>query len=251
MENSTNNNLERKDIAARRVIAIVITSIILAGTVAIAFFALWNNDREKGLSFVGQTLLPLWGTWIGTVLVFFFSRENFEAASKSYQAIIDKLSPEEKMAKLNAADVMLPVKEIVHLTYSKDKKEKIFDILDRDDFKNYKRFAVFDDDFKMLYMIHRSTFTAFISEGVLNKDSNDNIHKYTLEFMINNASQQISRSLNLGYNFVNKKATLLDAKKAMDAIPECFDVFVTETGKKDEPVLGMITNSKILEYAVV
>jgi hypothetical protein len=57
--------------------------------------------------------------------------------------------------------------------------------------------------------------------------------------------------LDLGFNFVKKDGTLLDAKKAMDAIDECLDIFVTENGKKEEPVLGLITNNKILENAVV
>ncbi len=254
MENETNNQFDRADIITRRSIGIGITAIILLGTVAIAVIALvmfWGNDREKGLAFIGQSLLPLWGTWIGTVLVFFFSRENFDAASKSYQAIINKLTPEEKMAKLNVKDVMLTVEKLVYLKYSEEKDKKIFDILKYEKFQNYKRYAVLDDDFKMLYMIHRSTFNAFISERILKEDSNGTIQNYTLDDLLNKASSQISRTLNLGFNFVNKDATLLDAKKAMDAIPECFDVFVTEHGRKDEPVLGMITNSKILEFAVV
>ncbi len=256
MENNSTKAFDREDLKTRRAIAIGITGLILLGTVGIAIIAIvlyWNDttDRGKGLQFVGQTLLPLWGTWIGTVLVFFFSRENFEAASKSYQNIIDKLSPEEKMAKMNVAEVMLPVGKIIHLTYSKDSKRTLFDILDDPAFKEYNRYAVFTDDMKLFKMIHRSTFNAFIAERIVNKDSVEAIRKYTLEDMMNTASPQIRRMLDLGFNFVKKDATLLDAKKAMDVIGECLDIFVTENGKKEEPVIGLVTNNKILQYAVV
>jgi hypothetical protein len=52
-------------------------------------------------------------------------------------------------------------------------------------------------------------------------------------------------------NFVGKNGTLLDAKKAMDAYKECQDVFATENGKKEEPILGLITNNEILENSKV
>jgi hypothetical protein len=57
--------------------------------------------------------------------------------------------------------------------------------------------------------------------------------------------------LDRGYCFVKKTATLLDAKNAMDAMKECMDVFITENGKVEEPILGLITNNRLLEVAKV
>jgi len=37
----------------------------------------------------------------------------------------------------------------------------------------------------------------------------------------------------------------------MDAMKECQDVFITENGKKDEPVLGLITNVRLMDNATV
>jgi hypothetical protein len=39
--------------------------------------------------------------------------------------------------------------------------------------------------------------------------------------------------------------TLSDAKKAMEPLPWCQDVFVTEAGTSDETVLGWVTNAII------
>jgi len=41
-----------------------------------------------------NVIIPLLATWIGTVLAFYFGRENFEAASKQYKSIINQLTPD-------------------------------------------------------------------------------------------------------------------------------------------------------------
>ena len=104
--------------ASRNLIALIITGLVVGVTVFIAIYILYNPMKNEdgsvsiNLSFIGQTLLPLWGTWIGTVLAFYFGKANFDAVTKSYQDAIRNLTPEEKIAKLPVKDVMLPVKSI-------------------------------------------------------------------------------------------------------------------------------------------
>lgn len=52
-----------------------------------------SKDTERG-DRLFNALLPLLSTWVGTVLVFYFGKESFESASKKYEQIINKLSPE-------------------------------------------------------------------------------------------------------------------------------------------------------------
>ena len=47
--------------------------------------------------------------------------------------------------------------------------------------------------------------------------------------------------------FVGTQATLGEAKLAMNNTPQCYDVFVTDTGKPNEPLLGWITDIIIAE----
>ena len=115
MENNNGNSPTKDYMSARNVIAFLITLVILVATVYVAIVAVRissEQDRMEGLKFVAQTLLPLWGTWIGTILAFYFSRENFDAATKSYQNIIESMKPEEKIAKIMAKDAMLPLEKI-------------------------------------------------------------------------------------------------------------------------------------------
>jgi hypothetical protein len=234
----------------RNLIALIITGFVIAGTILICIYCLFITDKPD-FNFVAQSLLPLWGTWFGTVLAFYFGKANFEAASKSYQEVIQKLTPDEKIAQLLVKDAMLPVAQIEYLEYDKEKGEKINDILKYDRFKNYNRYAIFDQSKTFRYMIHRSTFYRFIAQQVEENKSNDEIKNLTLQNLIDGGNNEVKNLLLKGYNFISVKASLLDAKKAMDAIPECQDVFVTETGKSFEPVLGLITNNIIFDKAKV
>lgn len=62
---------------------------------------------------------------------------------------------------------------------------------------------------------------------------------------------KIKNMLERGAGFVPEDASLLDARRVMEAVEECQDVFVTRQGNKTEPVLGLITNNMILQYAKV
>ncbi|MHB9143098.1 MAG: hypothetical protein ACYC25_14605, partial [Paludibacter sp.] len=133
--------------ASRNLIALIITGLVVGVTIYIAIYILYNPEKNTdgsvsiNLAFIGQTLLPLWGTWIGTVLAYYFGKANFEAASKSYQDVIKKLTPEEKIAKLLVKDVMLPIRDILYLDYDTESPKLINDILKYPQFESYNRFA--------------------------------------------------------------------------------------------------------------
>lgn len=255
MDNTQGNREEKggmfQTLKARNVMALVITLIILGATVFVAIQAILC-EKKNGLEFVAQTLLPLWGTWIGTILAFYFSRENFEAATKSYENMIQKMKPEDKIAGVTVKEAMLPVSKITYLNHSESLGKTIKEILKDEKFRDYNRFAVFNNDNSLKYIVHRNIFFRFLAEvsmGTIEVEKNtDDI---TLKDMEEFASDAVKVLLYKGFTFVPLNATLLDAKKAMDAVPECQDVFVTQNGKHNEPVLGLITNNRILEYAKV
>jgi hypothetical protein len=229
---------------------------IVIGTLAIGVFLLIAEicfDKvSSGISFVTQSLLPLWGTWVGTILAFYFGKSNFEAVSKSYQEVIKKLTPEEKIASMKVKDVMIPFDKIVALTYEKDKDRKLEDILNIEDFKQRSRYAIFHKDGTLAYIIHRSEFTFYISDSVFKGRQVDEVKATTLEKFIHDGLQAPEAPMWItAVAFVAATTNLLEAKQAMDAVKKCHDVFVTLNGKKAEPVLGLITNTMILEHSKV
>ncbi|MDR2449717.1 MAG: hypothetical protein LBD52_07145 [Prevotellaceae bacterium] len=229
---------------------------IVTGTLAIGVFLLIAeicfNKGNSGIPFVTQSLLPLWGTWVGTILAFYFGKSNFEAVSKSYQEVIRKLTPEEKIASLRVKDVMVPFDKIVALTYGKDKGRRLEDILNIEDFKQRSRYAIFHEDGTLAYIVHRSEFTRYISDNVFNGRPIEEVKATTLEEFIHDGLNMPEPPAWISaVAFVPATANLLEAKQAMDAVKKCHDVFITLNGKKEEPVLGLITNSMILEHSKV
>ena len=243
--------------ASRNLIAVLITGLIVGVTVFIAVFILLSPDKNGtiNLTFIGQTLLPLWGTWIGTVLAYYFDKANFEAASKSYQDVIKILTPEEKIAKLLVKDVMIPLSKIVSLDYDTEKSNLIKDILNYPQFKEYSRFAVFDKSKVVRYMIHRSTFFEFmyLKAADIKKTGNvEDTESLKLDDLLTYNDENIKNTLTRGFGFASIDATLLDAKKTIDSIDECKDVFITQTGKSTEPVvMGLVINNLIFDKAKV
>jgi len=160
MKNKSSNNKKKSDCVIRT-IALSITFAVLIITLFIAVYSLtWGRYDEDLKDIVTKTLIPLWGTWIGTVLAFYFGKDNFDAASKSYQDTIDKLTSEdEKLEKIKVADCMIKtgiwcssLKEIEEKEISKILKEN-----------KEGRFIIVDDNKVVQHVIHRSIIERFIA----------------------------------------------------------------------------------------
>jgi hypothetical protein len=230
----------------RNLIAIIITGFVVIITVIIAVYEMWFTSAPN-MDFIGKSLLPLWGTWIGTVLAFYFGKSNFDAVSSSYQAAIKALTPEDKIAQLPVKDIMIPVNQLQYLVFDEEKGNKIKDILALPRFAMFNRFAVFESNRILKCIIHRSTFNQFIVNKLNDIEKKSKVDELILQDIIDEKSPVIKNMLINGFNFIHINANLLDAKKALDAKPECLDIFVTANGKSTEPVMGLITNNMILE----
>ncbi len=245
-------NKKDKNQDAREGISKIVVYSILIGSSIIGILLLVDqlfiSKNERNLDFIGQSLLPIWGTWVGTVLAFYFGKSNFDAASKSYQEVIKTLSSDEKIASVKALDVMIPFDEIVKLFYDESKDTTIKDILNMDSFKKYNRYAIFNNDKTLRYIIHRSEFTKYITSKAFEKV---NVDEITLNKFIEDGEKSENNIWLDCACFISISANLLEAKNAMAGVHGCQDVFVSRTGKTNEPVIGLITNIMILEHAKV
>ncbi|MBP1676671.1 MAG: hypothetical protein H6Q20_1230 [Bacteroidetes bacterium] len=243
---------------SRNIIAYIITGAVILVTVYIAWYSLnkgpTNASGFRDMSFVGQTLIPLWSTWMGTVLAFYFGKANFEAGSKSMKEAMKAQTPEDKFAEQMVKNVMLNVDSIVYLKYEEELNSPIADILKYDRFKPYNRYAVFDNNNVVKFMIHRGLFYQYIYVRTTEPDQEGNLaesNKLTLKDLIESPDERFKTPLQRGIVFINIEANLLEAKHKMDAVDECEDVFITQNGKPTESVLGLITNNRIMELAKV
>ena len=252
------NDLISKDMRAR--IAKYITTWVPVATVLLAVITLifmgimvWRgayNAAKELLQYVFSALLPLWGTWIGTVLAFYFSKENLDAANKNVQTLVDRLNPQEKLEAMMVKDVMMKYDQLYKQELADDEtldEVKLFDIRKNIDTRNIKRWPIFKNCVYQL-ILHRSIIDQFLTDQVVAGKTVKALEALKVKDMKNDGNDWIKQVLVDAACFVPEDATLYEAKKKMDESTCCNDVFVTKNGLSTEPVLGWISNVDIVKY---
>ena len=85
------------------------TIVAISGVVILGA---WGQPHFKESStLVFNALLPLLGTWVGTVLAYYFSRKNFESASQSVERMVS-LTTDQKLAQIFVEKEMLQPAQI-------------------------------------------------------------------------------------------------------------------------------------------
>jgi hypothetical protein len=108
------------------------------------------------------------------------------------------------------------------------------------------RIPILDDKGAVQYVIHQSMLYKFISDKSIDMAKAGKPADFTtltfedfLGFL--NMPDLVEKSL----AFVSSKATLGDAKGEMEKTKNCQDVFITQNGGREEPILGWLTNNEI------
>src|SRR6478609_5743961 len=105
-----------RDKIARLVVYLsLVVMFILGGLGAFLIYELGHNTADKerteaqfdALQFVFASIVPVIGTWMGTVMAFYFSKENLEAANRSVKSLIQHISSNEKLASIKSSEVMI------------------------------------------------------------------------------------------------------------------------------------------------
>jgi len=250
-----------QEILSNRITKLVLwgTVFILATGIFFAYEALNTKVPETQiklafsiLQYVLGILLPLWGTWIGTILAYYYSKGNFEAANKSVQQMVDKLTSDKKLEQLSVKSIMILKKDLIFKVMPIGKDLSLFKIktdgLDFLEQKKIKRVIILDDSDHAKYVIHRDLITTFALNEIA---KGKKIEDLTFEDMLNDGSAEVKNTIPNSVQFLGIDANLLDAKKLMDQQRTCLDIFITQTGKAEEPVIGWITNVTIMQNSIV
>jgi len=263
-ENDNSNDI--KSSLAKRITTLVLGGTITFGLlgIAMAIVALCSggvDDAEKILQLMFSSLLPLLGTWIGTILAFYFSRENLLAANQTVGMLVDKITSDKKLQSIMAKDVMISIDKLKYIEYKSETNDGEINLktqfLNYLDENNISRIILLDENRVAKYVLHRSIIEGFISEQIFkNADKgpmdNDSINSLiSFKNMKENGNEKTKKILLGGIRFIKENGSLADAKLLMKNAPECNDVFITKSGLNTEPVLGWITDKTISENTVV
>jgi hypothetical protein len=231
------NDAQTPEIWTRKWLALAIVGASIVGIVAISAIAiaLAGGSRADTSRLVFSSVLPLLGTWVGTVLAFYFARENFQAATESTLRLAG-LETETPV-------VRVMIREADFVAYDLGAGDRVEDVplaAVRQRMQQlvppYRRIPIRNASGAVLYVIHDSTLTAYVdSVG----QTTANLSK-TLGDMLNVAEY---KQLIEAVGFVAEKATVADARAVMVSTKNCNDVFVTASGKRDERAIGWLTNT--------
>ena len=223
-----------------------------------ATFKKYDNTKD-----ILNVLLPVIGTWMGTILAFYFSKDNFEAANRQVKDLLDQVNPtDQKLKVLKVTEVMIKPDDGMLLKV-KDQTTfegmKLTDLVQKLEETDTERLPILkSDDMTFLFLIYRTTIERFqlqFEKGTIKTDDAHPLptdkNQLTVAHLLNSNFELIKtiKSINLDKCFLPATATLSDVRIAMQNNGLCQDVFITATGKKTEKVLGWITNTMIIEKA--
>jgi hypothetical protein len=188
------------------------------------------------------------GTWVGTVLDYNFSRENFEAAAQATkdtatQATKDTLAATSTDPPTPVAQVMVPLSQMVVAPPVADEAaaqaltlERVNQVMTD---RNVTRLPVLTTAGTVLYALHDDDMGAFaLKAGVSTPDFGGR----TLGDLL---ADPTAAAPITSFETVDSAATVADARAKLHGKPDCKDVFVTEGGARTDKVQGWPTNNHL------
>jgi hypothetical protein len=248
--------LRFRDSLAKQVFWISVGALAMLGSVALIGASKLDSDHfAGGAKDILALLLPVLGTWVGTVLAFYFGNQNFITAHRAALETLQATGAVDLSTKA-VGDVMRLRGNIVAMTVPAGGlgSVKLADIDAKlnsatPDGSTASRLPFFDAESKAVAMIHAATWSQMILAGQ-KATPPVNVATDTLDKLLpldfpSKAGKTFQNFVTGTLAFVGIDRSLADAKAAMEAKPGCQDVMVTKTGSIKEPVLGWITNVDI------
>ena len=247
------SNSETNPVSAtpeRSRVAEIVTGFALFGITmlsSVVLFKNWGDKEGEMVRYVFASIIPLLGSWMGTILAFYFSRDSLAAATQSVKDLTQAMTTQDKLKTTLVKDKMRRLSQIKFVEADDDTKT-----LNNLSALGVERIPVLSTKSVIRYLIYKALIDKYLATFAGGKlpAGKASISDLTLSDLI--GSSQASKELFEGsFAFVPLDATLADAKREMEKIDKCADVFVTKNGKKDEPILGWITDNAIIENSKV
>ena len=225
----------------------LLSMVILFGSLLVLFglaLAVIIVDKTKTIT-IFNTVLPVVASWVGTILAFYFGRENFESANKQVRDIMKKTEGSSSKT-VNITTIMKPFADMKSYPLSQNKQEDKVPLKDLQKLLEGKvnRLPIVDVNNVVKYMIHEASIDKYIAKGGKVDDS-------LADFLKERKGQNVEFGLNHAFVVVGEKASVLEANAKMDEYPFVRDVFVTRGGTPNEPYIGWASNVRLIKFMEV
>lgn len=200
-------------------------------------------------------LLPMIGTWVGTVLAFYFTNDSFQTASNQTRLTLAD-ARDARLRQIPASGAMMPIASVKGIAADDagwegfNFKTGVLDFLASE---KVGRLPVFSTARDRIYgIVHDSVVKDFaLRRGIRPTSADTTASNETLKQFLDDA--EVSPRFRNSVGFVGPDATLADVKKVMDEVTArgypCRDVFVTDTGTAAGRPLGLITNVDLEKWS--
>jgi hypothetical protein len=225
-----------RDRLAITIVALSLFGITLASTVTMWFAS--SEDKPEMARLIFAAVLPLFGTWVGTVLAFYFARENLQAATDSTTQLMRRLRPDTPVQ-----NVMVPRERFIahDLTHGQEASAVLLAELYRKMTEaGVSRIPILSSSTAVQYVVHKATIDSFAASHEPPKDP-----VLLEETMANLLANTALKDLVEATAFIGPDSVVQDARQAMRSKPGCNDVFVTKNGTRDSRVMGWLTNTDL------
>ena len=236
--------MANEDVSTRGRLALWVAFGGMAAVAGLSIVAIWK-DQTNALNILTM-VLPVVGTWVGTVLAFYFAKDNLLAATQSTKELLGlnerlkKIPVEQAMLRFGDASVLK--KQLAAGENALSLKLVDLSKILRDAGRN--RLPVVKADGSVIYVIHLSTLTDFLAQSAT---ATPPAAKAMGDFLISDMKADGAKLYEsiLKFAIIKRTATLAEAKAILESKPGCADIFVTENGGENEPAIGWVTNVEI------
>jgi hypothetical protein len=143
------------------IIIIAGSGVIALGIIIITYST--SPQIKDAAQLVMTGVLPLLGVWVGTILAFYFSKENLQAATESFTKVAALMPMEEKLKAIPIKTVMIKKDEMFFKTLPEDKINLVATLEEiKTSGKGY-RLPTLDDKNRVVHMVHKSAIDSFIA----------------------------------------------------------------------------------------
>lgn len=240
--------------------AVIISSAVILGLLALvigyaartAYFDADNlgvaTDLIEKFAFA---LLPMIGTWVGTVLAFYFTNDSFQTASNQTRLTLAD-AREARLRQIPVREAMVPVAKIEAIEADEADWPTVYFDTDVIDLINKKvgRIPILGKGRGRVHgIVHDAIVKAYAWQNKIAPEGGAKTK--TLKDFLDDP--EVRDVFTHSVAFVGPNATLADVKRAMDAANArghaCRDVFVTEDGTPTGKPLGMVTNIDLEKFS--
>lgn len=211
-------------------IILIFSFTLILGFILTAGFNL-IDDKNDSYKRILDNVFPLIATWVGAVIAYYFGRENFDAATKQYESIIKRLSPD-VLDDVLVDQIMIDKDTMLYKNFTDIPPDS--EINEISEFmKNVKksRLPILENG-KIKYIIHQSSFDRSIASN-----SNSEIPVRFSQFLKENDKIKL-------FEVVPTNSRLEIVLQLLKKNPDIKDVFV----EKDNITIGWLPDSLIQRY---